>query len=246
MGKNKVLERIQNGEKALGLSPGFPSEEMVELAGRMGLDFIAFDGQHTPIMPDTVDRLCRIADGFDITVTMRIPDQQESTLLAYLDRGVQVVTIPNLLTAEQARSLVKYAYYAPVGLRSATSNRMVWNSFSDDRAVTYNLANENTIIVPQLESITSIENLDEILAVDGINYFASGFEDLSQSMGLAGQPRHPDVIEAFEKAKEKVYQAGKGFIYEHMESVSVFPSVFKDASKLLEKHGRKSKLFWRT
>ena len=48
---NKILERISRGEKALGMGMSHPSEELVELAARMGLDFVNFDGQHTPITP---------------------------------------------------------------------------------------------------------------------------------------------------------------------------------------------------
>ena len=244
MKTNKILERIQKGEKALGIAPGITTEVIVELAGRMGLDFVSFDGQHTAIMPDTVERLCRVADGYGVTVSMRIPDHDESTILSYLDRGVKLIIVPNLLTADQAKSLVKYAYYAPKGLRSATATRMVWNSGSNDRAHTYEVTNANTIVVPQLESIVAINNLDEILAVDGIDYYAGGAEDLAQSMGLSGQPKHPKVTETFEKAKEKIRSAGKGIISDHMETVPVLPLAFEEARKLLEKHGRKSRLEW--
>lgn len=49
---NKILERARQGEMALGLGMGQPSGELVELAGRMGLDFVSFDGQHSPVPPD--------------------------------------------------------------------------------------------------------------------------------------------------------------------------------------------------
>ena len=104
--RNKALERIRSGEKALGVNMYDPSEELVEMAGRMGLDFVNFEGQHAPMPPERVATLCRIAHGFGVTPTMRIPDGQESTLLSYLDRGIMQVTIPNLLTREQAEDLV--------------------------------------------------------------------------------------------------------------------------------------------
>ena len=80
---NKILERARNGQKALGLTLSDPSEELVEMAGRMGLDFVGFDGQHSPLTPERVEQLCRVADGFGVTPTMRIPDQRESTILSY-------------------------------------------------------------------------------------------------------------------------------------------------------------------
>ena len=100
MALNRVLERARKGEKALGLSLSEPSDELVEHAGRMGLDFVHLDGQHSPFPPEVVDRLCRIADGTGITITMRVPDHQESTILSYLDRGVRLIVVPNLQTRE--------------------------------------------------------------------------------------------------------------------------------------------------
>ena len=107
MFRNKILERIKRGGKALGLFMSDPSEELVEMAGRMGLDFVGFDGQHSPLTPERVGTLCTIADGFDVTPTMRVPDGNESTLLSYLDRGGRGITVPNNQTREEAEKLVK-------------------------------------------------------------------------------------------------------------------------------------------
>ena len=119
MFRNNVLERIKRGEKALGISMNDPSEELVEIAGRMGLDFVNFDGQHAPLTPERVGTLCRIADGFGITPTMRIPDGEESTILSYLDRGIRQITVPNLLT----RGRPKTGSSGPSSSRSASGAR---------------------------------------------------------------------------------------------------------------------------
>ena len=95
---NRILERAAKNEKALGLSLTNCSGELVELAGRMGLDFVDFDGQHSPVTPAEIGEMCRIADALGITVMMRIPDGRESTILSFLDRGVRGITVPNLLT----------------------------------------------------------------------------------------------------------------------------------------------------
>ena len=77
--------------KALGLTLREPSGLMVELAGRCGLDFVSFDAQHDPLTPAEIGETCRIADPYGMTVSMRIPDDAESTILSYLDRGVRVI-----------------------------------------------------------------------------------------------------------------------------------------------------------
>ena len=113
---NRIIERASQGEKALGLGLSQPSGELVELAGRMGLDFVSFDGQHSPYPPDVIEDMCRIASGLNLTVTSRIADGEESTILNYLDRGVQGLVIPNLQNRAEAEAWVKYSFLrAPRG-----------------------------------------------------------------------------------------------------------------------------------
>ena len=68
---------------------------------------------------------------------------------------------------------VRYSFFAPLGLRSATSIRMVFHQ-TEGRQELFKTINANTVIVPQLESITAVANLDEILKVEGLNYFGGG------------------------------------------------------------------------
>jgi 4-hydroxy-2-oxoheptanedioate aldolase len=241
---NRILERVRNGEKALGLAMQYPYEQMVEAAARMGLDFISIDGQHGVVSPEDVETICRIADGFGITPAMRVPDQEESTLFLYLDRGMKMITVPNLRTAEEAERLVKYCFYGPIGRRSATSQRVIFTSGGDasDPRDFFNFTNENTIVVPQLESITAFENLDEILEVDGIDYFGGGPLDIAQSMGHHGQPDHPACIEAYQAACDKVRAAGKHMIGDVTESVDVFAAVHDGVKTMMTVNGRTSEL----
>ena len=70
---NKVIEKMQKGEKAYGIGLSYYADEIIELAGVMGLDFVNYDGQHAPITPETIDRFCRMCDGWGVTPTMRVP-----------------------------------------------------------------------------------------------------------------------------------------------------------------------------
>ncbi len=240
--RNKILERIRAGEKALGVLMIDPSELLVELAGRMGLDFVMFDGQHWPLTPQRVGTLCAIADGFDITPIMRVPDQSETSILSYLDKGIRLIIVPNLRTKEEAQVLVRYTFFAPIGARSATSKRTVLAEGKGGRSELYEQANANTMLVPQLEHIEALENVEEILSVDGIDYFEPGFEDQAQSMGLPGQAGSAVVHDAWNQCTQKVRAAGKHLLADHIEFVDAFNSVVKDAQALLEKHGRNSQL----
>ncbi|MBK34973.1 MAG: hypothetical protein CME26_05515 [Gemmatimonadetes bacterium] len=239
---NRIIERAKKGEKALGLAMQYPAEQWVEIAGRMGLDFVSFDGQHGVVTHQQVETLCRIANGYGITPTMRVPDQEESTLFLYLDRGIRGVTVPNLRNAEEAERLVKFCFYGPIGRRSATSQRVIFSSGGDSSGMRdiYNFTNENTLVVPQLESKEAFDNLDEILQVDGINYFAGGPQDIAQSMGFHGEPNHPECVAAFNEACDKVRAAGKHMLGDVTESIDVYEAVHTAGKELLENHGRES------
>ena len=115
--------------------------------------------------------------------------------------------------------------------------------FSDLPEITrknlYDFVNKNTLILPQLESITAFNNLDSILKVEGINFFSGGPEDIAQSMGFPGEPQHPEVLKAFSDACEKVRSSGKFMMEDIMEMISVNDLIIKEAADLLKKHGRK-------
>ena len=76
---------------------------------------------------------------------------------------MRAITIPNLENKEQAEKLVEYCYFAPKGLRSYTSKRVTRFGFETDLKAMMDRTNDELLIMPQLESITAYNNLDEIL-----------------------------------------------------------------------------------
>ena len=83
-----------------------------------GFDFIHLDGEHGLFSPESIDEMCRVADGFGLTVTARVPDIRASTINQFLDRGVMGVMGPHVETAEEAQALVDACRYVPDGQRS--------------------------------------------------------------------------------------------------------------------------------
>ncbi len=236
MPANKIIEKMRLGQKAVGISLSFYADEIIELAGVMGLDFVSYDGQHAPITPETIDRFCRMCDGWGVTPAMRVPDQIQSNILNYLDRGMRVITIPDLENRAQAEKLVEYCYFAPRGLRSYTSKRVIRFGLETDLKAMMDRTNDELLIIPQLESITAYENLDEILKVDGIEVFAGGPNDLAQSMGFPGQPDHPDCLAATEAGTRKIHAAGKRRDSDIMVSADATMAV-KDAVNVMLSSG---------
>lgn len=109
-----------------------------------------------------------------------------------LDIGAQTLLIPMVETVEQAELMVKAVRYPPEGVRgvgAALARATRWNSIPNY----YATAHENICLLIQIESVTGLENLDEILKVDGIDGVFIGAVDLSATMGYQGDPNHPEV-----------------------------------------------------
>ena len=206
---NKIIEKMDKGEKAVGISLSFYADEMVELAGAMGLDFVNYDGQHAPVTPETIDRFCRLCDGWGVTPTMRVPDQIPSNILNYIDRGIKAITVPFVNTKAEAEAVVDCCYFAPKGHRSYTSKRVMRFGLVDDLKDMMDRTNDDLLVMPQIEDIKAYNNLDEILKVGGIKVFAGGPNDLAQSMGHPGQPDHPDCLKVTDEGTAKIHAAGK-------------------------------------
>ena len=118
--------------------------------------------------------------------------------------------IPNCHNAEIARSVVQDAKYAPDGTRGVSMMRAHNRYFpvSDPDAYKETM-NKDTIVIVQIESPQGVENIDEIMAVDGVDIALIGPNDLSSSLGIMGQYDHPLFIEATKKVVSTAKKHGK-------------------------------------
>ena len=215
--RNNILEKNRHGKKGLTCGLVFPSPEVVELIGMNGgFDAIGLDGEHGIFSPASIDAVCRVADGFGLTVMARVPTIEPSMINSFLDRGVLGITGPHMETAEQVRALAKACRFVPEGERSWGGGRGTYyneGSFlgepGSERTEFMKQANREMLVIAQLETATALENLDDILQVEGIDAFKYGANDLAQSLGHPGQPDHPEVVEAQRAATERIHAAGR-------------------------------------
>ncbi len=239
---NNIFAKNREGKKGLGLGLVFPSAEAIELVGMLGgFDYINLDGEHGLFSPESIDAMVRAADGYGLTVTARVPNLMSSTINQYLDRGVIGVLGPHVDTAEQAKQLVDACRFVPDGQRSWGGGR---GTFYNDgglidqpglqRTEYMGLANENMLVMAQLETATAFANLDEILAVEGIDAFAWGSNDLAQSMGYPGQPDHPEVKAAEASVEERIHAAGRKMSTDLSSAINLPELILSGARAYLE------------
>ena len=233
MRTNNVITKMNAGETAYGCGFSFASPTLIELAGRAGFDFVSFDSEHGPFTIDILDDLCRFADMAGLTPMARVPDIEAPTILRFLDRGIMGITGPHIVNGDRARQLADACRYVPRGSRSYGSGRGAYFSDFPPGVTGYDYmahANDNILVIAQLEDIEVLDNLDDILSVEGIDLFASGAQDIAQSLGLPGQPAHPRVREFERQVRDAVHAAGRRMADDVMASMRA-DHVFLDGAR---------------
>jgi len=214
--ENSILKKNREGKKALVLGLTYPSTEAIELAARVGFDAVNLDGEHGGFSPDAVDLLVRVAQGFGMSVTARVPSIDPWVINYWLDRGLQGILGPHIDTKEEAQRLADACLFPPDGRRSWGGGR--GTLFNEDAELDARhggklgfarWTNANMIVSAQIESKTAYDNLDAILSVPGLMSISGGPNDFAASLGHPGEPNHPERQRLTEDAERRARAAGK-------------------------------------
>jgi len=209
MKANSVKEKIASGRKAIGFTIPFPSLQIVELMGGLGFDFVFIEGEHGAFSPMDIEQICIVADRMGMTPIARVPDIRPPTILGFLDRGVKGIMGPHVKTKADAEMLVKACKFAPEGIRSFYCNRVANYVFPEDIPGYMAQANADMLVCALVEDEEAMENLPDILNVEGLDVVTIGYVDLSQSMGEPGNYEHPRVKAAMDKAIGQIRASSK-------------------------------------
>lgn len=123
MRTNTTKVKLAKGEVVFGAIINRHAPDQVELFGAIGYDFVMIDCEHGPMSLDEVEHMVRAAEAFGITPVTRIPNHENSTILRYLDRGVQGIIVPHVNTREAAEAVARAARYWPDGHRGMAGGR---------------------------------------------------------------------------------------------------------------------------
>ena len=186
MRTNITKAKLGEGEVVFGAIISRYAPDLVELFGAIGYDFVMIDCEHGPMDLDQVEHMVRAAEVFDITPIARIPDHAESTVLRYLDRGLQGIIVPHVNTREEADAVARAARYYPQGYRGVGGGRAHDYGVKVSRAESTEWINSQTLVIPMIEDTVAVENLDGILGVPGVDVLHVASGDLGQSMGNPG------------------------------------------------------------
>jgi len=206
MRKNKVKQMLKEGKPTIGSWLNFSSPIISETMAHIGFDWLVVDAEHSPIDMETVQQ-CLVSISTSDTIPMVRAAWNDKVLIKrVLDAGAYGIVIPMVNSKEEAQNAVNACRYPPEGTRSSGYGRADIYAGKDYKAH----ANEEILVVIQIEHIDAVERVEEIFSVKGIDAYFIGPGDLALSMGVpVVLGDNPDP--GFQAAVKKVVEAGKKF-----------------------------------
>lgn len=208
---NHARRRLAAGEPSIGTWLSIPSPEAAAIVSRVGFDWLTVDAEHSPVDILTLARMFSSISAFGTAPMVRIPWNTPENFKRVLDAGAWGIVVPMVNSREEAERAVEATRYHPLGNRSVGGSGHAM-SFRAESSEYYARANDEILLVLQIEHIDGVEHCDEILGVPGVDACFIGPNDLAASMGLGlGTPLEsdePQVIEAIEHVRNTAKRVG--------------------------------------
>ena len=209
MRANQVKRALAAGDRSLGtMIFEFPTTGIGRIAAAAGAEFVIYDMEHTGWSIETIRGLMASSRAADLVPMVRIPATEYHLIARPLDVGAMGLMVPMVESAEQARRS---------SIRPSTRRRSPRSSLwgrprrlhGGDIIEKMESANDEVLLIAQIETARGVENVDAIAAVDGIDVLWIGHFDLTNSLGIPGQFSHPTYLEAVERVLEACHRHGK-------------------------------------
>jgi 2-keto-3-deoxy-L-rhamnonate aldolase RhmA len=210
MPRPSLKARLSAGEVVVGpimfelATPG-----LAVLLADVGFDFMFLDLEHAALDSSTLAHTMLAASQAGMSTIVKMPDLARSWVQRFLDYGATAIQVPHVESAEEARLLVRWGRYPPLGERGQVFGLGNTGYRAVDRDAFVAQANADTMMIAMIETRGGVERVDEIVSVEGLDMIFIGTGDLSSSYGVPGQMTHAIVNDAAEHVVAACKAAGK-------------------------------------
>ena len=204
----QLKNKLKSGEIVLGTWTVISSPTLTEIMGSSGLDFIIIDHEHGPFDFDTSENMIRAAENVGCTPLIRVPENNQSYILRALEIGSHGILVPQIENRNEASQAIQSMFYSPMGNRgvSAFTRASGFNAMGEKGR---NLSvNDKILSILLVESAEAINNIEEIIEIDGIDVIYIGTYDLSHSLGTPDDIYSEKVLSALEKTVKIIRDKG--------------------------------------
>lgn len=203
---NRLKRNLAAGKVCLGATLTMNSPVVAEILSHIGLDWLWFETEHSSLDDDIVLGMLQAANGADVSTVIRVPWNDKTMIKRALDLGPDGIILPLVNTREEAEYAVRAMKYPPMGERGAGLGRA--QCYGMHMGEYLQTANDEVTTILMIEHIKAVENIEQIIAVKGVDSVMVGALDLSGSMGMLGQTSDPKVEGAVQKVLAACKKAG--------------------------------------
>jgi 2-keto-3-deoxy-L-rhamnonate aldolase RhmA len=202
----KFREKLAAGVFCLGAGITF-SDPTVTEALADSVDFFWIDLEHNPTSLESMTGHLLAARAGGTPALVRIPSGEVAWIKRVLDAGAEGIILPQAQSAAEVRAFVSACRYPPQGTRGFGPRRPSnYGRFGGRDYLDH--ANRHLFVVAQVETVSALNQIDEIVEIKGLDSLVVGPYDLSGSMGMPGEVHHPDVKAAIQTVVEKSRAVG--------------------------------------
>lgn len=205
---NPVKTKLNNGQKTCGAFLQTVSPVSAEILSASAFDWLIVDLEHSPCSYETLQAHLQAMNGSGVVPFARAPWNDPVAIKRILDTGVMGVLVPYVNSREEAEAAVAACKYPPEGIRGVAGSPRAAGYTRNMQGYLHS-ANREIVVMIAVETAEAVENLDEILEVEGLDGIFIGPVDLASSLGHLGDPSQPEVQRAIERIEAKVLPSGK-------------------------------------
>lgn len=220
-----IKERLKAGKTAIGTWCLLPSDAVVNVLAKAGLDFVLIDREHGPIDSELAARMTFAAQADGCEPIIRVSENSEADILHALDIGSSGIIVPHVESVSDRRRAISAMKYPPIGKRGYTP----YARAGGYRRQADHTASENNRLMSGiiLEGRNGIRNVDSISDDENLDLVYFGAYDLSVTLGIPGQVGDPRVMKLMEKTVKIVRKRGKaiGALFHNAEEMRRFASL---------------------
>ena len=197
MYNTSLKSKLKNNELTIGswITIGHPA--IPEILSQAGFDWLVVDIEHNSIDLSMIQTLIATIQSYGIAALVRVCKNEETIIKHVLDAGADGIIVPMVCSKQDAEMAIDYSKYPPRGKRGVGLSRAQQYGYNFESYKEW--VEKDSVVIAQIEHIDAINNLEEIINVDGIDGTIIGPYDLSGSMGKSGHYDEDDVKEALKK-----------------------------------------------
>lgn len=196
----EIKNSLNKGNATIGSWMQLSNSSVAEIMGQCGYDWVAIDLEHGAFSSESLVDIFRALELGETLPFVRLAQVHPTDIKHALDSGAKGLIFPMIENKNQLENAIKWALYPPIGKRGVGYSRA--NSFG--KKFNESMINSNELfLVAQIENITAVQNLDEILSVSKLDAIITGPYDLSASMEITGQFENIEFKKIMLKIKEK-------------------------------------------